>query len=184
MEILDICDERGLPTGETVERSRAHREGILHRTAHVWIVRRRQGRWEILLQKRSRNKESFPGMYDTSSGGHIPAGAEPLDSALRELEEELGIRALPEQLIYAGHFRSQYEMVFYGALFRDNEYTWLYVYRQPVEIGALRLQTEEVEEVRWFDLEQVWEEIHRSRERICVPSHGLALLRDFLDREP
>ena len=37
-------------------------------------------------------------MYDTSSGGHIPTGAEPLASALRELEEELGIRARPEQL--------------------------------------------------------------------------------------
>ena len=183
MEILDICDERGLPTGETVERAAAHRDGILHRTAHVWIVRRRAERWEILLQKRSQNKESFPGMYDTSSAGHIPAGAEPLDSALRELEEELGIRAVPEQLRYAGHFRSQYEMMFYGALFRDNEYTWVYVYREPVDIAALRLQTEELEEVRWFDLEQVRQEIRVSRARICVPSEGLEVLRAFLEQE-
>jgi hypothetical protein len=26
MEIFDVCDENGLPTGETVERSAAHRE--------------------------------------------------------------------------------------------------------------------------------------------------------------
>ena len=183
MEILDICDERGLPTGETIERAEAHRRGILHRTAHVWVVRRREGRWEILLQKRAQNKESFPGMFDTSSGGHIPTGAEPLDSALRELEEELGIRARPEQLAYAGHFRSQYEVVFYGAPFRDNEYTRVYVYREPVEISGLRLQTEEVEEVRWFDLEAVREEIRTSRERICVPGDGLAVLTDYLNRE-
>ena len=37
MEILDICDELGNPTGKTVEREIAHQQGILHRTAHVWI---------------------------------------------------------------------------------------------------------------------------------------------------
>ena len=183
MEILDICDERGLPTGATIERAEAHSRGILHRRAHVWVVRRREGRWEILLQKRAKNKESFPGMFDTSSGGHIPSGAEPLDSALRELEEEWGIRARPEQLAYVGHFRSQYEAVFYGALFRDNEYTRVYVYREPVDINTLCLQTEEVEEVCWFDLEDVREEIRTRRARICVPSDGLAVLTDYLNRE-
>ena len=37
MELLDIVDEKGNPTGETVPREVAHREGIRHRTAHVWI---------------------------------------------------------------------------------------------------------------------------------------------------
>ncbi len=36
-EALDIVDEDGNPTGETVERGRAHREGIRHRTSHVWL---------------------------------------------------------------------------------------------------------------------------------------------------
>ena len=95
-EYLDIVDEAGRPTGRTVARDRAHLEGIRHRTAHVWIVRRGQEGWEVLLQKRSMLKESFPGLYDTSSAGHIPAGDEPLESALRELKEELGISAAPE----------------------------------------------------------------------------------------
>ncbi len=42
IELLDICDEQGNPTGETVERDIAHRDGILHRTAHVWIVRNKE----------------------------------------------------------------------------------------------------------------------------------------------
>ena len=41
MEILDICDELGNPTGKTVEREIAHQQGILHRTAHVWILRKK-----------------------------------------------------------------------------------------------------------------------------------------------
>ena len=32
MEILDVVDETGAPTGETVERAEAHREGVRHRT--------------------------------------------------------------------------------------------------------------------------------------------------------
>ena len=62
------------------------------------------GRTEVLLQKRSMNKDSFPGKFDTSSAGHIQAGDEPLESALRELGEELGIQATPEQLVFAGTF--------------------------------------------------------------------------------
>ena len=35
-EILDIVDDNGQPTGEVIDRVTAHREGILHRTSHVW----------------------------------------------------------------------------------------------------------------------------------------------------
>ena len=97
MEYLDIVDENGNPTGETVERAYAHRNGVRHRTAHVWIVRECDGRTQILLQKRSMKKESFPGLFDTSSAGHIPSGSDPIESALRELLEELGIEATEEQ---------------------------------------------------------------------------------------
>ena len=90
MELFDIIDENGNPTGKIVERSIAHAEGIPHRTAHIWIIRRRNEKTEILLQKRSRNKDSFPGKFDTSSAGHIQAGDEPMESALRELKEETG----------------------------------------------------------------------------------------------
>ncbi len=181
MEYLDVCDERGKPTGRIVTRELAHREGILHRTAHVWIVRETESGVQVLLQKRSRSKDSFPGLYDTSSAGHIPAGGEPLPSALRELREELGIRAKPEQLHKAGSFRIRYEKVFHGKIFRDNEITSVYVYREPVDVTALQLQKEEVEEVRWFDLEEVAAEIRVSRERFCVPTEGLRVLIRFLE---
>ena len=180
MEYLDIVNENGFPTGEVVSRDDAHAAGIRHRTAHVWVIKENKGRTDILLQKRSMEKESFPGMYDTSSAGHIPAGSEPLPSALRELREELGIDA-PEDLIrYAGVFTVRYEKEFHGRLYRDNEVTWVYVYSAPVDIRSLTLQKDEVDEVRWFGLDEVWNEIRISRDRFCVPTGGLEILREYL----
>ena len=105
MEYFDIVDEQGNPTGQTVERKQAHRNNILHRTAHVWIVRRRGNSIQILLQKRCMEKDSFPGCYDISSAGHIPAGVDYIPSALRELREELGLTIEPKQLIDCGLHR-------------------------------------------------------------------------------
>lgn len=180
MEYFDVCDENGNPTGEVVARDKAHREGVRHRTAHVWVVRRNAGRWEALLQKRSAGKDSFPCKYDTSSAGHIRAGDEPLESALRELREELGIRATPDQLYFAGTFDIRYEKEFHGHIFRDNELACVYVYMEPVDIDALTLQSDEVERVDWFDVDKTWAELPTRRDIFCVPTPGMAVLREYL----
>ena len=180
MEIFDICDEMGNPTGETVERSTAHREGICHRASHIWIIRRVQGRVQVLLQKRSANKDSFPGQYDTSSAGHIQAGDEPLESAIRELKEELGIDAGKEDFEFIGTFRVNFEKEFHGRLFKDNEVAFVYIYNKEVDEDKLTLQAEEVESVKWFDLEEVYEGKKRHDETFCVPLQSLEMLKNSL----
>lgn len=180
MEIFDIVDESGFPTGETVSRELAHAKGIRHRTAHVWIVRYYNGKWQLLLQKRSANKDSFPGYYDTSSAGHIPAGFEPRGSALRELQEELGIKAEEDDLLEIGMFRSNYAREFHGRLFVDNEVTTVFVYKKDVEIESLTLQEEEVEEVKWFDIDIVKEDMQKEERIFCVPRAGLAIIDTWI----
>ena len=58
-EIFDVTDDNGFPVGRTVTRSEAHDKGIPHRTAHIWIVRKAVDSYQVLLQKRSANKESL-----------------------------------------------------------------------------------------------------------------------------
>lgn len=93
------------------------------------------------------NKDSFPGKFDTSSAGHIQVGDEPQESAIRELHEELGIQASPDQMEFAGTFPISFEKEFHGKMFRDEEIAFVYIYDQPVDISKLVLQKEEVEAV-------------------------------------
>ena len=176
--MFDIVDENGVPTGERVSRSVAHRDGIMHRTAHVAVLRRENGKLQILLQKRAANKDSFPGCYDMSSAGHIDAGEEPLTSAMRELKEELSIDASDSDLKFIGNVRIKYVDEFHGEIFRDNEIAFLYVYEKQINKDSLKLQEEEVEDVQWFDLDYVIEEIEKSNPVFCVPTGSLEKLKE------
>ena len=180
-EQFDITDERGFPTGKTVSRSKAHEKGILHRTAHTWIVRKNGDSYQVLLQKRSADKDSFPSMYDTSSAGHILAGDTPLETAARELKEELGIEIKQDcEFKLIGKFRIKYEKEFHGKMFRDNEVAFVYIYDEPVDETKLVLQDNEVENVKWFDVEEVYEGcVHRDG-TFCVPMEGLELIMKYL----
>ncbi len=180
-EFFDITDDNGIPTGKTVTRSEAHAKGIPHRTAHIWIVKRAGTSFQVLLQKRSAQKDSFPSMYDTSSAGHIQAGDEPLPSAQRELFEELGVKAEKEDLTFAGTFHISYAMPFHGKMFRDNEIAFVYVYEKPVEAESLVLQTEEVEEVKWFDVEEVIRGCRHTDGTFCVPTEGLEIVCRYME---
>jgi isopentenyldiphosphate isomerase len=180
MELIDIVDEFGNPTGEIVERSIAHKDGIRHRTAHVWIARKVEEKWKVLLQKRAMTKDSFPGRYDTSSAGHIQAGNEPLESAIRELSEELGILAEPEQLEFAGTFHIQYEKEFHNKMFKDNEIAFVYVYLENVDIEKVIVQEEELDCVEWFDLEETYKECIAHNKKFCVPVKGLETAMGYL----
>lgn len=180
LELFDIVDENGEPTGETVERTLAHSRGIRHRSAHVWLLRKRQGRVEILLQKRSRNKDSFPGCYDISSAGHIPAGEDYISSALRELKEELGEEAAPEELHFCGIRHIRYEENFYGKPFRDNQVSKVYVLWRDKEPEEFTLQREEVEEVRWFDFYKCMELVKENGIPNCIMMEELEMIRRTL----
>ena len=183
MELLDIVDEQGNHTGQTVERKKAHREGIRHRSSHVWLMRRRGGIVEILLQKRSSGKDSFPGCYDISSAGHIPAGEDYIPSALRELWEELGVKAEGFELQYCGKRFIYYEEVFYGELFIDNQVSNIYILWRDCEAEDFILQEAEVEEVRWFVFEECVELVRQNRIPHCIMMEELEMLEKAVNPE-
>ena len=182
MEILDIVDKEGRPTGQTIERSKAHRIGAWHRCASVWIIRQKTGKWQVLLQKRSANKDSYPGCFDSSSAGHIDAGDEPLETIIRELEEELGIKSQAADFTFIGTFHNCYDEVFHQAEFKNREVSFVHVYSKPVDENKLVLQEEEISAASWFDLDEVWEKALAKDPAFCTPVGGLKLLREYLQK--
>lgn len=181
LELFDILNEDGSKTGIVKERGVAHREGALHGTVHIWIVRENEkSGYDILLQKRSNNKDSHPGCYDISSAGHISAGDEIMESALRELWEELGLSVQPEHLESFGTTHVKFEKTFYGKRFRDNEISSDFVYRQPVDIDKLSLQESEVSEVRWMDYEECRQKVAQGSMPNCINPEEFEKLGSYL----
>ena len=168
MEIFDIVDENGEPTGETVSREKAHAEGILHRTSHLWIFRKREGRVQILLQKRCDGKDSFPGCYDISSAGHIPAGCGYKESAIRELKEELGTDISEEELILCGSRMIAWDDNFHGKPYHDRQFSNVFICWIDKEETEFSLQAEEVESVKWFDLEECVRMVKENSFKHCI----------------
>lgn len=177
MEYLDIVDEQGNPTGQTVERSVAHGEGIRHRTAHVWLVRKRGDSLEILLQKRCDAKESYPGCYDISSAGHIPAGVDFAASAIRELKEELGVEAEESELLFCGDCMEECDAEFQGKPFHDREYSRVFALWCDREEAAFRLQPEEVSAVRWMGLDALMDAVDENSIPNCIFPEELPMVR-------
>ena len=180
-EYLDVVDERGIPTGEIVERSIAHKEGVRHRTAHLWLVRKRDASIQILLQKRACTK-SFPGCYDISSAGHIPAGIDYIPSALRELQEELGITVQPEELICCGNRTITADEVFFGRAFHDRQYSRIFILWKDIEEDAFQLQKEEVDSVLWMDFEACIDGVRQNTFPHCIVMEELMLIRNAIER--
>ena len=79
-ELLDVVDEHGEPTGQTLDKQIVHDQGIRHRDVHVWVTNGN----ELLQQQRTWDKTIMPGAWDISVGGHVSAGESYLDAAVRE----------------------------------------------------------------------------------------------------
>lgn len=138
-EIFDVVDERDEVIGQQV-RSEVHRRGLRHRAVHI-LVFNHAG--EVFLQKRSMSKDTHPGTWDSSTSGHVDSGEDYDESAIRELQEEIGlvIDAVPERLFKINACEET-----------GQEFVW--VYRTKSE-GPFELHPEEIETGGWFEISEV-----------------------------
>lgn len=180
-EYFDIRDEKGEITGEVKERRAVHRDGDIHGTSHVWIVRENEkSGYDVLLQKRSDNKDSFPGCYDISSAGHIPAGSTYLESAVRELQEELGVTVDPMDLRFLGMHEGEVKTEFYGKPFHNHEMSAIFILEKNVKKEELHLQGEEVSGILWMDYLECLEGILQNTLHHCIFEDEFETLGTYL----
>jgi len=162
-ELIDIFDENNQPTGKRLMKNFAHEQGLWHRAAHIWIY---NAKGEILLQLRQKDKAFYPDRWDVSVAGHVRAGEEPLVSSLRELGEELGLKARKNDLEFIGV--RKVAMKFRKII--NCEFYYVYLLRFAGSMKKLRIQEEELQEIRFLTPRELKKEM-QLHPRMFVP-HG------------
>ncbi|MDO6517103.1 NUDIX hydrolase [Zobellia uliginosa] len=151
-ELIDILDSEGKPTGKTAMKSEAHRKGWFHPTVHIWLY---TANGRLLLQQRARTKDIHPLLWDVSVAGHIGAGEAIEISAVREIQEEIGLTVQPEALEKIGIFKSMQkpsdELMDY-----EFHHTFLCELKEPLH--HLKKQESEVEDLKLISLIQFSQE--------------------------
>ena len=163
MELVDLYDEDRIPLGRTAERHAPKGPGEYRTVVHVCIF---DSRGRLLIQQRSREKDSWPEAWDVSVVGGVDAGETSRQAAEREVREELGL-ALDLRGV-----RPSVTVNFDGG-FDD-----FYLVERDLALEDLTLQKEEVAQARWADLPEICAMADRG-EFIAYPRSFLAFLFDM-----
>ena len=160
MELNDIYDSRRRLTGRVHRRGTPWKPGEYGLVVCVWV---HDGCGNLLMTRRAQVK-SFAGTWE-NSGGAAKAGETSLQAIVRELYEETGIRAEPEEfeLLDSGQDRN----CFYD----------FYCLCKKVSLDEIRLLPGETDGVKWVTFEKVHEMIGYGQ--IC---HVIA--QQYLRQEP
>lgn len=150
-ELWDLYDKDRRLTGKTHRRGDRLKKGEYHLAVHVCIFNSKN---ELLIQQRQPFKEDYPNMWDLSIGGSALAGENSTMAAEREIMEELGLEVdLSEE-------RPYFTINF------SNGFDDYYIIEKEIELSKLKLQKEEVRQVRWGGKEEV---LKMQEEGIMIP---------------
>ena len=172
-EFLNLIDDTAHLTHESKPRTLVRRDGDLHPAVHVWIIRRKEQGIFVLLQKRAHEKKISPDCYDVSAAGHLSQGDEFRKAAVRETEEELGLKIHGSDLEHVGLIENHYTQ---GDI-HDNELRCVYLYRGSVHIEDLVLQSSEVSDVCWAEVDEMLTTIDDGDFENCIDLRELALIK-------
>lgn len=119
-------------------RREALEKGIIHRIVQIFLV---NSKGELLIQKRAHTLSSSPGKWDSSSAGHVDEGEEYIEAAVREVEEEIGVKGIVLKELIKIRTEENLEI---GT---QKRFSTLYT---GVYDGDIKCNREEVSEVMWI----------------------------------
>ncbi len=162
MELLEIYNDQGKPTGKTVVRGDKNLKLEDNEHIAVGVVFIENSNHEFLIQKTSKEK----GGYYSSTGGHITKGETPLSSILREIEEELGITVTKDEIKSFDFINNGIPIMF------------LFYMQKDINIDDIKVQKEEVDYVEYKSIDEIEKLINNNE---MLKSHGM-LFKEILNK--
>lgn len=136
-ELFDVVDESDQRI-DSLPRVDVHRQKLRHRAVHVFVFR---PNGDLLIHRRSPDKEEFPSVWTSSCSGHVSAGESYATAAERELLEELGLRG---------------ELQMMGKVTASPETSWEFtVLYQTVTNDPITPDPEEMTATDWMEPEKI-----------------------------
>jgi len=102
--ILDIVNDNDEIIGQET-REKIHLAGLCHREIHVYFI---TPRWEVIFQHRAKDKEYCPDLLSATVGGHVEIGDDYNQTAIKETEEETGVKIQVNDLIPVGKIKRHF----------------------------------------------------------------------------
>lgn len=134
-----------------IDKVSAHQYAMLHRAFSVFIYRKRQGQFEILLQQRQNDKYHSAGLWTNTCCSHPSPNESLIEAGERRLHEEIGIKTA---LHAVGKFH--YVAVFNNGLF-ENELD--HVLAGVYDSDTIPFNRDEVRAVQWITLTDLQQSI-------------------------
>jgi isopentenyl-diphosphate Delta-isomerase len=177
-EIIQIYDKENKPIGCS-SRTNAHKKGLWHRTIHIWIYNLKG---EILIQKRSREKIFYPGKWDISIAGHLSCKEKILDTAAREVREEIGLKIKKEDLKFVKIKKIQEKF----RNIKNKEFAHIYSLKIEKEIKNPKLQKEEVQKIKFISIKKLKKELKENKNKFVDygKSYWKELIKEIKINQP
>jgi len=165
MEILPVVDKKDKVIGQAT-REECHKYRLRHRAIHVFVFKGNK----ILLQKRSSEKDVYPGFYEASVSGHVLKGETYERAAIRELKEEIGIEASRQELQAKDKIEIQFGP--------EHEFVQIFMLKTD---SAIKLKDGEVEKYEWATEKELLKEI-KTQEKKFTPEFLAAFEKIVLQK--
>jgi len=164
MELFDVLNQDGSKTGIQKERKEVHKDGDLHGSVHIWLIK--EG--SVLLQKRAKDKDSYPGCFDVASSGHIDAGEDPITAAIREVREEISLSITKEELIPLFTQLLKVQQDTPTGKFISNEINYVYLLDHDVDILTLSYQESEIDGLVSIPMPELLTQLREQNADYCI----------------
>lgn len=175
MEYIDVLDENGNKLNIVRNRQLIYKLGNWHRTVHVWVLNSKN---ELLIQKRTKDKETFPGLWAISIAGHVRSGESSFEAAIREVEEEIGLKVNINDLNFL--FSLKRNQAYKDGMIHVHDD--IYLLEIDLDILNISIQKEELTEIKFIDYLEYEEKLKNNDPNYVPYSEEHKLLFDYLKK--